>query len=176
MIGLPGDTMEKAQYTAKRIVELGANNTRIYPALVIKGTEFENMYSAGIYKPLSLDIAVCWSKELLKIFESGGVDVIKLGLHPSEGLLSGHDLIAGPFHQSFRELVLTEIWRELFKPLLHKRGQKLEISVPHGQFNYAVGYGAGNKKLLLKNFHTVIFKPTYNLKGREFKVVVSGNE
>lgn len=36
MIGLPGDTLEKAKHTAKKIVELGARNTRIYPTLVIK--------------------------------------------------------------------------------------------------------------------------------------------
>ena len=176
MIGLPGDTLEKARFTAKRIVELGANNTRIYPALVIKGTEFENMYTAGIYKPLSLDNAVNWSKELLKIFESGGVDIIKLGLHPSEGLLSGHDLIAGPFHQSFRELVLTEIWGELLEPLLLKKGEKIEIFVPPDQFNYAVGYEARNKKLLLNNFREVVFKPSSNLKRRIFKVIISKAE
>ena len=174
MIGLPGDTFEKAKYTAKRIIELGANNTRIYPALVIKGTEFENMFASGTYKPLSLEIAVSWSKELLKIFESGGVDVIKLGLHPSEGLLSGHDLIAGPFHQSFRELVLTKIWQELFESLLLKKANKIEIFVPPIQINYAIGYRAKNKKLLQNNYDNVVFKPNSNLEGRNFEVIVSG--
>lgn len=176
MVGLPGDALEKAQYTAKRIVDLGADNTRIYPALVIKGTAFETMYVAGNYKPLSLNDAVSWSKELLKIFESGGVDVIKLGLHPSEGLLSGHDLIAGPFHQSFRELVLTEIWRELLEPLLLKKGKKIELLIPPDQFNYAVGYGAKNKKILMNSFRKVIFKPSENLNGRNYQIIVSGNE
>lgn len=176
MIGLPGDTLEKAKHTAKRIIELGANSTRIYPALVIKGTEFQDMYTSGIYEPLTLDNAVSWSKELLKIFESGGVDVIKLGLHPSEGLLSGHDLIAGPFHQSFRELVLTEIWGELLEPINQIKGERIEISVPSDQFNYAVGYGAKNKKILLNNFREVVYKPSNNLKGRDFQVTVSGKE
>jgi len=176
MIGLPGDTLDKAKYTAKRIIELGADNTRIYPALVIKGTEFEDMYALGTYKPLSIENAVSWSKELLKIFEAGGVDVIKLGLHPSEGLLSGHDLIAGPFHQSFRELVLTEIWSELLEPLNQKRGERIEILVPSDQFNYAVGYEAKNKKFLLNNFHEAVFKPSENMKGRNFQINISGEE
>ena len=176
MIGLPGDTLEKAIYTAHRIVKLGADNTRIYPTLVIKGTTFENMYKAGSYEPLSLDTAVLWSKELLKIFELGEVDIIKLGLHPSEGLLSGHELIAGPFHQSFRELVLTEIWGEILEPLLHKKGQKIEVLVPPDQFNYAIGYGAKNKKLLLNKFQEVVFKPSINLRGRDYQEFVSGNE
>ncbi len=176
MIGLPGDTLENAIHTAEKITELGANNTRIYPCLVIKGTKLEEMYKSGKYKPLSLDDAVFWSKELLNIFEQGGVDIIKMGLHPSEGLLSGHDLIAGPFHQSFRELVLTEIWRELLEPLLLKKGKKIELLIPPDQFNYAVGYGARNRKVLLNNFHKVVFKPSNNLKSRDFKVIVSGNE
>lgn len=176
MIGLPGDTLERAKHTAKSIIELGADNTRIYPALVIKGTEFEDMYHSGIYKPLSLESAVGWSKELLKIFEAGGVDVIKLGLHPSEGLLSGHDLIGGPFHQSFRELVLTEIWSDLLEPLFQKKGERIEITVPSDQFNYAVGYEAKNKKFLLNNFREVVFKPSENMKGRNFQVNISGEE
>jgi histone acetyltransferase (RNA polymerase elongator complex component) len=170
MIGLPGDTLEKALNTARQIIKLGANNTRIYPALVIKGTIFENLYKTGSYEPLSLDTAVLWSKELLKTFESGGVDVIKLGLHPSEGLLSGHDLIAGPFHQSFRELVLTEIWGELFEEIHQKHGAKIEITVPATQFNYAVGYEAKNKKMLLNKFQEVIFKRSANLTGRSYQL------
>lgn len=176
MIGLPGDSLESAIKTAKRIIELGADNTRIYPALVIKGTEFEDMYAEGIYNPLSLEEAIIWSKELLKIFESGEVDVIKLGLHPSEGLLSGHDLIAGPFHQSFRELVLTEIWGELLESLYHKKGNSIEIMVPPDQFNYAIGYGAKNKKLLLNNFSEVLFTRSENMKGRNFQSYISGKE
>jgi len=176
MVGLPGDTLVKTKFTASRIVELSADNTRIYPTLVIKGTEFEKMYNSGLYIPLSLEDAVIWSTEVLKIFESGGVDVIKLGLHPSEGLLTGHDLVAGPFHQSFRELVLTEIWREILEPLQKKKDQKLEIFVPPDQFNYAVGYQAKNKKLLLNNFREVIFKRANEIKKRNFKVFVSGKE
>ncbi len=176
MIGLPGDTLEKSKYTANRIIALGAKNTRIYPALVIKGTSFESMYASGIYHPLQLDEAVNWSKELLKIFESGGVDVIKLGLHPSEGLLSGHDLIAGPFHQSFRELVLTEIWGEFLEPLQGKKGQKIELKVPFDQYNYAIGYEAKNKRWLQTNFNEVVFKASEDLKNRNYEITISGEE
>ena len=69
MIGLPGDTLGKSIFTAKKIIELGADNTRIYPALVIKDTKMEKMYAEGKYHPLSLEDAVRWSKELLLIFE-----------------------------------------------------------------------------------------------------------
>jgi len=169
MIGLPGDTLEKSIFTTKKIIELGADNTRIYPALVIRDTKIEKMYADGKYQPLPIEDAVSWSKEILLIFEEADVKVIKLGLHPSEGLLSGEELIAGPFHPSFRELVLTEIWNDLLKPLLDSNNSgSIEIGVSLRQYNYAVGYGSRNKKMLLKKFKKVRFIAKDDLKGREF--------
>jgi len=168
MIGLPGDTLEKAVYTASKIIELKADNTRIYPALVIKRTRLEELYKTGKYQPLSLDEAVNWSKELLKIFEEANVGVIRIGLHPSEGLLSGEELAAGPFNPSFRELVLTAIWKDLLAPLLEEKGQKIEIVVASDQLNYAIGHNGVNKKMLLLHFKYVQFIADSLMKGRTF--------
>lgn len=158
MIGLPGDTLEKSIFTAKKIIELDADNTRIYPTLVIKETQLEKLYQEGKYNPLSLDEAVDWSKELLLLFEQSGVKVLRLGLHPSEGLLSGTDLVAGPFHQSFRELVLSAIWKDKLNFLIQKSGDKIEILVPAKQINYAIGYNAKNRKMLEQYFGQVKFR------------------
>ena len=168
MIGLPGDTLQKSLYTAQRITELKADNTRIYPALVIKDTKLEQLYREGSYQPLSLDEAVTWSKEILKIFEVANVSVIRIGLHPSEGLIKGDELVVGPFHPSFRELVLTEIWHDLLKPLFKEKSQKIEITVAPDQLNYAIGYQGRNRSFLLKHFKTVKFIPNDILTGRNF--------
>lgn len=169
MIGLPGDTLPKAVCTAKKITALKADNTRIYPALVIRGTALEKLYLAGKYHPLTLDLAVQWSKELLLIFEEANVNVLRIGLHPSEGLLSGEELVAGPFHPSFRELVLTAVWKDLFAPLLHEKGQHIEIAVAPQQLNYAIGYQSANRNLLLNHFKSVSFISNNQLTGRSFK-------
>jgi len=174
MIGLPGDDVEKSIFTANRIVELGADNTRIYPTLVIKGTLLENMFNENNYHPISLSEAIQWSKEILLIFENAGVTVLKMGLHPSEGLLSGDDLVAGPFHPSFRELVESQIWNDLLTPLNNRSGKSIEIHVPNGQINYAVGYSGQNKKILEKNFMQVKFKPSDDLTGRSFLTEIRG--
>jgi len=158
MIGLPGDSKEKSIYTAKRIVELGASNTRIYPTVVIRDTALHNWFDEGKYIPLSIGEAVKWTKIILPLFEESGVKVLRVGLHPSEGLLSGDELIAGPFHPSFKELVMTEIWSDLLKPLLQQEKSKnIEIRVPEKEINFAVGYEAKNKKLLLNHFKSVKF-------------------
>jgi histone acetyltransferase (RNA polymerase elongator complex component) len=177
MIGLPGDTLEKSIYTAKRIIELKAKQTRIYPTLVIRETKLESMYRKEKYRPLSLEEAINWSKELLLLFENAGVEVLKLGLHPSEGLLSGDELVAGPFHPSFRELVLTEIWYDLLTSLSLSPGDRLQIFVPPGQLNYAIGHKGKNRKKLLSYFKEVSFyiDPGLNGEKRCFRTEISGN-
>ncbi len=168
MIGLPGDTLNRSLYTAKRIIELGAANTRIYPTLVIKDTALEKMYNDNMYKPLELEEAIRWSKELFQLFEKSNVKVLKLGLHPSDGLVSGEDLVAGPFHRSFRELVLTEIWADILSNIQNGKSRSVEISIPQGEINYAIGYRAKNKKELEKNFKVVRFREDKSLINRNF--------
>jgi histone acetyltransferase (RNA polymerase elongator complex component) len=175
MVGLPGDTLEKAISTAKKIAELGADNTRIYPALVIKDTVLEKLFSEKKYIALSLNEAISQVKEVYRILEDAGINILRVGLHPSEGLINKEILIAGPFHVSFRELVLTEIWREILNPLLQQEIHKnVIISVPPGQMNYAIGYNASNKKMLQQHFHNIKFVTDSLLIGRNYYADYSG--
>jgi histone acetyltransferase (RNA polymerase elongator complex component) len=171
MIGLPGDTLEKALFTARRIVELGACETRIYPVLVIKGTRLEEWFNEGTYKPLTLEESVLWTKELLILFEEMGVEVTRAGLHSSTGLLSGKELAAGPFHPSFRELAMTEVWWDRLNVLLNQENKnKISISVHPSQYNFVIGYYGKNRKRLLRHFGDVIFRKDPSLKINEFHV------
>ena len=166
MIGLPGDTLEKAITTAKKIVELEADNTRIYPALVIKDTAMHNWYKKGKYKPLSLKEAIWQTKEILPIFLNANIKVLRIGLHPSEGLVNGNELIDGPFHLNFKEMVLTELWTDKFQDYFKINDKNtIEIIVPKNEINYAIGYKAKNKNLLKQYYQSVIF-----IKGEIFQI------
>jgi histone acetyltransferase (RNA polymerase elongator complex component) len=171
MIGLPGDTLEKAIYTAKMIIELGAAEARIYPVLVIRGTKMAEWYEEGKYKPLSMDEALFWLKNILPVFDDAGIVVTRVGLHSSEGLLSGKELVAGPFHTSTRELAMTEVWWDRLNILTAMEGiEGLCITVHPSQYNFAIGYYGKNRKRLLQNFREVIFKKDPNLKSNEYHV------
>ena len=173
MIGLPGDSLKKAFYTARKIISMGADNTRIYPALVIKDTKLEEWYQKGEFEPLTLNEAVRWTKSLVPLFEKAGVKVIRVGLHPSDGLMNESDLIAGPFHPSFREFVETEMWWDKMQPILkmYSRSGKIEILVPDGTINAAIGYEAVNRRKLLEKYKKVTFKTHPSMTGRNFRVV-----
>jgi histone acetyltransferase (RNA polymerase elongator complex component) len=171
MLGLPNDTLEKSINTAKMIIALGAENTRIYPTLVIKDTQLEKLYKENKYKPLSLEEAIEWTKETYKIFEKAEVKVLRMGLHPSMGLISGESLVAGPFHVSFGELVMTALWNDTLIPLIRKvENKSIVISVAPKQINNAIGHNAINKKMLLEYFKEVKFITNSLLKGRNYHV------
>ncbi len=173
MIGLPGDTLEKALYTAKMIIELGAAETRIYPVLVIRGTKMAEWYEEGKYKPLSMEEALFWLKNILPVFEEAGIVVTRVGLHSSEGLLSGKELVAGPFHTSIRELAMTGVWWDRLNFLLkEEKKDGISVSVHPSQYNFAIGYYGKNRKKLLQRFGEVIFLKDNKLKTNDFQFKV----
>ena len=151
MIGLPGDTLATAMHTAEQIVAFGATCTRIYPTLVVEGTALAEDYRTGSYKPLSLEEAVEWCKELYHYFTVHGVTVLRMGLHPTQDLRDGEQLLAGPFHISFKELVLTAMWRDRIRERIVREGRDdLTVSVQASEINYAVGYQSANRKAFPK--------------------------
>ncbi len=171
MIGLPTDTFQRSLQTANDIVALGAQSTRIYPTVIIKDTALEKLYNKGVYKPLSLEEAVLWTKELVKVFEKNNVTILRIGLHPSEELVDGKSLIAGPFHPSFKEMVMSKIWNELiFRGLGNKNPDKVTFRVSEKQLNFAVGFNGSNKQELMEKGIYTRFIADNNLSHYQFDV------
>ena len=172
MIGLPGDTAEKSLFTAKEIIRLGASCTRIYPTLVIKNTELEQHFLAGEYAPLSLDEAVDRVADIVPLFTLADVKILRIGLHPSEGLLDKTSLVSGPFHVAFGEMVSTEIWSRILNNLVYPNIKRnaLSLTVAIGMSNAAIGHKGKNKTMLLQIFRKVVYTESPDLKGFEYHV------
>lgn len=109
MVGLPSDTLEKAINTCRKFIKLSPYCVRIYPTLIIKDTYLEKQFLQGEYKPISLEEAIDRSSILLMMFKINNIDVIRVGLQPTENIQLGKDVVAGPFHPAFRQLVETNI-------------------------------------------------------------------
>jgi len=170
MIGLPGDTAGKSLFTANEIIRLGAGCTRIYPTLVIKNTDLEQLYHEGKYQPLSLNEAISQVADLVPLFVNSGVKILRIGLHPSDGLMDGSSLVAGPFEVAFGEMVFSEIWKRIFSTMIFNNGKRnlLTITTAQGMRNAAIGYKALNKIMLLESFRKVVFNGSSDLKGFEY--------
>jgi histone acetyltransferase (RNA polymerase elongator complex component) len=113
MLGLPGDNKIKDIETAKQVIKLEPDMCRIYPAVVIKDTPMEVMYRRGIYNPYSLEEAIEVAKIIYCMLVDKGINVIRVGLQPTDEIKVGGDIVAGPFHPAFRELVEGSIFSDL---------------------------------------------------------------
>jgi histone acetyltransferase (RNA polymerase elongator complex component) len=118
MVGLPQDTKERAILSAKLTALLKPEFVRIYPTLVIKETKLLELTQGGIYQPLSLESAVDWTKEMYQVFLSSHIPVIRMGLQPTDLIAEGKEVIYGPFHPAFRQLVESSYFLEYIKKML----------------------------------------------------------
>jgi len=149
IIGLPQSSFATEYETAQHTYMLGAKEVRIYPVLVIKDTELEQLWLNGTYAPLDEKEAIIRCAKLIAYFEVHNIKVIKCGLHPSEGLLNGTEYVAGPFHPSFRQKVESFIFQTILEKYL-KNLKSAEISINPKNEPFIYGFNSINK-VLLKN-------------------------
>lgn len=109
MIGLPGDSLEKDLKTAEEFIKIKPYCVRIYPTLVIKDTKLEHDYNDNLYDSLTIEEAVLRTKEVLKLYLKNDINVIRIGLQPTEEIDYNASVVSGPFHPAFRQLVESEI-------------------------------------------------------------------
>lgn len=155
MVGLPGDTEEKSIATVRKLVALKPDIARIYPALVIRNTYMEQMYLKGLYKPYSLEKTVDICKKLLIIFEQNNIEVIRIGLQPTENIGEGKEVAAGPFHPSMRQLVVSAIYRDMLEHILNKiiPSGNIEILVNPKEISDIIGQKRANIDYIRERFH-----------------------
>lgn len=174
MIGLVADTKEKDVFTAKEFIKLDPYCVRIYPTLVIKDTFLEKMYNKGDYKSLSLEESIDITTDLLMLFQYHSINVIRIGLQPTENIRLGRDVVAGPFHSSYRQLVESNIYKIILKDYLDAMdpdvllNKTIKIKINNKNISNIVGQRSKNIKYLIER---------YNLKNiKIFKAdVLDGN-
>ena len=164
MLGLPEDTKDKSIATAKELISLKPDLVRIYPTLIVKETFLQELYEKGDYIPLSVDEAVEISSIALMMFELANINVIRIGLQPTENICSeSGEVVAGPFHPSFRQLVESRIYKIVLDKFFETHtilGEDISIEVSNKEISNLVGQKSENTKKI---------KEKYNL--RKVKVI-----
>ncbi len=151
MPGLFGDTKEKTFETAKSIIKLEPDCVRIYPTIVIRGTWLHELFVSGKYIPLTTDEAVEICAELVPLFLEKNIKIIRMGLMATDVINEGKEVLAGPFHPSFGELVESEIlFEKARKMLIGKTGDATFTVNPK-----TVSAFIGNKKKNIKRLSEI---------------------
>ncbi len=168
MVGLYKSSWDDERKTAQRIMKIHPNTVRIYPVVLLEGTRLAQLYKSGEYQLYSFDDVVRFCGILLSDFNKCGIDVIKCGLHASDGVEG--DMIAGYYHPAFRELCESEMYRLIMEDMIYDRMQEknIDLSSKPESFKFAVNPSCISKALGHKKSNVIFFKDNM---GIDIKVV-----
>lgn len=178
MVGLPESTALDELNTAKDLIKLKPDIVRIYPVLVIRGTELEKQYLSGEYEPLEVGQAVERCKELCYLFGKKNIKVIRIGLQNSETICNPQneksEVVAGPYHETFRQLVESSIYYDTIVEKIKKyevKVKEVEIITHPQNVNNIVGYKRENVRKL-KDMYDVDMVILQDIKASPDKIDV----
>ena len=180
MVGLPDSTEKDDIQSAKDIIKLRPKMVRIYPVLVIKGTELEEEFNKGDFTPLTVGQAVERSKEIVKLFEQKNIRVIRVGLQNTDTITDSEnkesEVVAGPYHPAFGQLVEDAIWYDKIVDEIKKINAKVikvEIEANSKNINNIVGHKKENLEKLKDTYSLIATaKENDEIKEGKFKVNV----
>jgi len=154
MVGLPGELPGTAMKTARELAALRPDGVRIYPVVVIRGTELEDLWRRGKYSPPTVSEASEICADLLHFFDSEGIPVIRTGLNPSEDLEG--EVLAGAYHPAFGEICRSLLLLREARALLGGRdglsGKTVVFGVGSGKASMFIGQHRKNAEALKNEF------------------------
>ena len=168
MTGLYGDDNVGARYTARQIAALRPDTVRIYPTVVLKGTELAGKMRSGEYIPQGYEDAAKLCAQLLRFFEQKRINVIKLGLHASDGVEGS--MVGGAYHPAFRELCEGILYYNLIRQTLRENypeGGDFVVYVPTADISKATGQKKSNIFKLAEEGWNVRIKGDDAIAGNE---------
>lgn len=159
MTGLPGDSAEKCEATARRIIALEPDGVRIYPTVIVRDTALYELWKAGLYAEHTVEDAVSCCARILPLFDAAGIPVIRLGLNPTDDL-SGGDAAGGAYHPALGELVKSRVMLEKALPLFAAvpPGSHVILEVHPSRVSQMTGQKRANIKLLTERFSLASLK------------------
>ena len=116
MPGLPGESGPSFFKGVREVIDLAPAFVRLYPALVVNHSGLAEMHRLGNYRPLTMNRAVALCRRAKEMFLQAGIRVVRIGLQPSASLEK--ELLAGPYHPAFGELVAARDWFRRMRTLL----------------------------------------------------------
>lgn len=177
MVGLPGDTKLTAVQSARLTALLKPDFVRIYPTLVIRDTQLARLCSSGEYSPLTIDMAVDWTKEMYQVFLESQIPVIRMGLQPTELIAEGKEVLYGPFHPAFRQLVETEYFYDkivkelsLQKHCIHSCS-RIKILCNPADLSQVIGHKRINILKLEKDYKNIQIVPDRNIRPLTLEIL-----
>lgn len=176
MIGLPSDSKKKCIQTAKEFIKISPDFVRIYPTLVIKETGLEKSYIDGFYKPFSLEESIDIVKKLIVMYEINNIDIIRVGLQATDDIKEGIDVVAGPYHPAFRELVKSRMIRDYLDYILPSEFDEIIIKTSNKNISMVVGDKRSNRLYINSKYKARFKTKPDEMCIDKMKIIIDGKE
>lgn len=150
-VGLPDSNKIDELNTAKELAKLKPNIVRIYPMLVIKNTKLEEEYNNGSFEPLNLNQAIERCKEVIYAFNRKKIKRISIVKQNELNKSEENEIIAGPYHEDFAQLVTDSIWYDSIVDKIKQfnvKVKKVRIEVNPKELPNITGYNRENAEKL----------------------------
>ncbi len=116
MPGLPGEGTLSFFRGVHHVIDLSPAFVRLYPVLVVNHSGLAEIHRSGEYRPLSMNRAIALCRRAREMFVAAGIRVVRIGLQPTPSLEK--ELVTGPYHPAFGELVAARDWLRRTRALL----------------------------------------------------------
>lgn len=161
MPGLPADTPMTSLASLKKVIAAGADFLRIYPTVVLRGTELARRYANGEYIPLAIQEGVSLCKMMLHRAMQSGIPVIRIGLQSDEGL-NNDTVVAGCWHPAFGQMVRSELYADLLDRFV-PCGQPVTVQCHPDRISDLLGFKRSNFNRLSERGAVMLVVPDVTL-------------
>ncbi|MFV0438136.1 MAG: elongator complex protein 3 [Desulfopila sp.] len=137
--GLPGETTASFLAGVREIVDFHPDLVRLYPTVVVADSALAALYREGRYRPLTLNRAIAITRRARELLMAAAIPVVRMGLQPTTEL--SRQVVAGPYHPAFGELVVSRQWLVDIRRRLEALGvdSHLRIYISHRDHSAVVG-------------------------------------
>ncbi len=167
MIGLPMQTEDVFLKDIGETIRLKPHYVRIHPLVVLKDTQ---LAKEGFVAP-DCEKVLPSLKKGVWLLKKNGIEVIKLGLQPTDSLNEKDSVLSGCYHQSLKHLVFSAIYRDFLKMLIEKGVRAIDIS--EKDLSFFVGFNGSNRDLI-ENIelrpHNSIERASVVVNGKKVKI------
>lgn len=150
-VGLPDSTKIDELNTSRELAKLKPDIVRIYPMVVVRNTKLEEEFNKGEYEPLTLNQAIERCKETIYAFNKKKIKQISIIKQNELNKSEENEVIAGPYHEEFAQLVTDSIWYDSIVDKIKKfnvKVKKVNIEVNPKDLTYIYGHERENANKL----------------------------
>ncbi|MDR0947090.1 MAG: radical SAM protein [Ruminococcus sp.] len=142
MTGMFGSTHETDLFTAKQIAAMKPDTVRVYPTVVLRGTELDRLFQNGEFKPYGIDEMALLCAEIQEITDSANIRVIRMGLHSD---IDKEKITGGYFHPAFGEIVQSLIMRKRLETMVTEGISELTVKCNPSDVSKVLGHKNMNR-------------------------------